>query len=367
MAEENVKGLEKQPKRDEESDRDAASRTAPNQVSTVLMQGVLTTPRPLCFEGDGARNWHTWRQMWDAYATVSRIYKQSDEYQLATFIMCLGEAAVEVYNALSFNNEADRRSLAAVLSKMEQHFIGAMNVRYERFVFRTRTQGQGETFEQYLLTLRTLVKTYNFQAMSEDMIRDQTVCGITKESLRKSLLEQKDLSLSVCIDICRAAKRSAQQSKVMGGHEEVHAMRQSARRTSMPQAKPKASKKTCGYCEQQHVKGKCQAYGHECTACGKKNHYAGVCRSMKRTTVNWTEQESDVESEHLMTLTLTEEINALQHSVFPKQLFEYMEVEGQRVRFQLDLGASCNVIDDKIWYPHWSLRRQTKCSTTGVN
>ena len=63
MAEGNVKGLEKQPKRDEESDRDAASRTAPNQVSTVLMQGVLTTPRPLCFEGDGARNWRTWRQM----------------------------------------------------------------------------------------------------------------------------------------------------------------------------------------------------------------------------------------------------------------------------------------------------------------
>ena len=84
MAEGNVKWLEEQPKRDEESDRDAASRTAPNQVSTVLMQGVLTTPRPLCVEGDGVCNWRTWRQMWDAYATVSRIYEQSDEYQLAT-------------------------------------------------------------------------------------------------------------------------------------------------------------------------------------------------------------------------------------------------------------------------------------------
>ena len=90
---------------------------------------------------------------------------------------------MEVYNALSFNNEADRRSLAAVLSKMEQHFIGTMNVTYERFFFRTRTQGQGETFEQYLLALRTLVKTCNFQTMSEDMIRDQIVRGITKESV----------------------------------------------------------------------------------------------------------------------------------------------------------------------------------------
>ena len=45
-----------------------------------------------------------------------------------------------------------------------------------------------------------------------------------------------------------------------------------------------------------------------------------------------------------MTLTLTEEINAVQHSVFPRQLFAYVKVEGQRVWFQLDLGASCNVI-----------------------
>ena len=147
--------------------------------------------------------------------------------------------------------------------------------------------------------------------MSEDMIRDKIVCGITKDSLRKSLLERKDLSLSVCIDICRAAERSAQQSKVMGSHKEVHAMHQSVRRTSMPQAKLKASKKTCGYCGQQHVKGKCPAYGYECTACGKKNHYAGVCRSTKRITVNWTDQEGDGESEHLMTLTLTKEINAV--------------------------------------------------------
>ena len=97
-----------------------------------MMQGGLTTPRPSCVEGDGAHNWRTWRQMWDAYATVFRIYEESDKYQIETFIMCLGEAGVEVYNALSFNNEADRRSLATVLSKMKQHFIGTINVTYER-------------------------------------------------------------------------------------------------------------------------------------------------------------------------------------------------------------------------------------------
>ena len=102
MAKGNVKGLEKHLKRDEDSDRDAASRTVPNQVSTVLMQGALTTPRPLCVEGDGARNWRAWRQLWHAYATVSRMYEQSDEYQLATSIVCLAEAGVEMYSATMF-------------------------------------------------------------------------------------------------------------------------------------------------------------------------------------------------------------------------------------------------------------------------
>ena len=64
-----------------------------------------------------------------------------------------------------------------------------------------------------------------------------------------------------------------------------------------------------------------------------------------------------------MTLTLTEEINTVQHSVFPKQLFAYMEVEGQRVRFQLDLGASCNVIRRQDLVPTVVLEKtnQTLC------
>ena len=72
-----------------------------------------------------------------------------------------------------------------------------------------------------------------------------------------------------------------------------------------------------------------------------------MCRSTRRTKVNWTEQKSDKKLEHLMTLTLTEEINAVQHPVFPRQLFAYMKVKGQRLRFQLDLRASCNVIRRK--------------------
>lgn len=39
--------------------------------------------------------------------------------------------------------------------------------------------------------------------------------------------------------------------------------------------------KICIYCGLTHVKGQCKAYGTICHNCGKKNHFARVCKSKK--------------------------------------------------------------------------------------
>ena len=44
------------------------------------------------------------------------------------------------------------------------------------------------------------------------------------------------------------------------------------------QAGPKSNCRNCGY---QHEKGKCPAYGQSCIKCGKLNHFARVCESVK--------------------------------------------------------------------------------------
>ena len=52
-----------------------------------------------------------------------------------TFITCIGQDALRIYNALPFANDADKRDLDKVLEEMENYCLGETNVIYERFRF----------------------------------------------------------------------------------------------------------------------------------------------------------------------------------------------------------------------------------------
>lgn len=331
--------------------RDEASGTARDQSrdlglsgQTVLLQTTMQHPGPLRMEGDMARNWRTWRQMWDSYAIVSRLSEYPYDYQLAHFVMSLGEDGLDAYNSLTFA-EGEEHTLSKVLSKLETHFTGALNVTYERFVFRSRYQAVDESFDKYLVALRALIKTCGFGVLADDMLKDQIVYGVREEAMRRSLLQKRDLKLTNCIDLCKAAEQSAVQTRQMKEQEGVFAVK---RQESKPQQKSTAGTvQNCGYCGRSHAKRRCPAYGTTCKECGRKNHFASVCRRKKTSTVNrtkLTDEEEDTEEEYLLTVTLSEEVNAIQGTELPKSVFATMTVEGQPVDFQLDLGATCNVI-----------------------
>ena len=107
------------------------------------------------------------------------------------------------------------------------------------------------------------------------------------------------------------------------------------------------------------------AYNGLCLNCGKKGHYARKCRreEMPHDKQNWTGKrqgkirqfQDDNDSEHsedseesLMTLVASpeEEVHVVGSAAarYQRQLFATMVVEGKEVKFQLDTGATCNVL-----------------------
>lgn len=76
-----------------------------------------------------------------------------------------------------------------------------------------------------------------------------------------------------------------------------------------------------------------------------------VCRNAARKTKEKiNEEEWDVESEEYFvanTVDLMPEVHSVSEKYCAKQIFAYMVVEGQKVKFQLDSGATCNVIPAK--------------------
>ena len=70
------------------------------------------------------------------------------------------------------------------------------NVIMERHNFNTRHQKPGETIEAYVSTLRNQAKNCYFGALENELISDRLVCGISSDSVRRTLLKETDLTLS---------------------------------------------------------------------------------------------------------------------------------------------------------------------------
>ena len=145
-------------------------------------------------DSNPADSWRLFRQKWQNYATITQLQKQPAEYQVALFLHTIGDAALQIYNGFTFDTDDDSRSVADILAKFD----------YERFVFHNRNQQQSEQFEQFLTSIRVLVKSCNFcDACRNSTLRDRIVLGVIDRDMQEALLKERNISLErTIIDIC---------------------------------------------------------------------------------------------------------------------------------------------------------------------
>ena len=279
------------------------------------------------------------------------------------FLSVIGEDALEMFEGMDFATETDRQILNKILEKFEEFCIGETNETYERFVFNRRNQEENESVDQYVTVLRKLAQTCNFcNCLNDSLIRDRFVLGIRDEAIRKKLLQEKKLTLSRAIDIGRSGEttnlRLKELKKPVAAEEEVNALRQIKKRANeQPRKFRDARRGTCKYCGGNHKRGACPAYGQICNHCGRQNHFAKVCLQKKTTPVNTLTQHTGPDSsdedsgEFIATLDLhpqTEEILAVKGEHPQSKIHATMSVKGGRnMSFQIDTGATCNVIRSK--------------------
>ena len=78
-----------------------------------------------------------------------------------------------------------------------------------------RMQEQAESIDTYITTLRALAETCDFGTLKDDLLRDRIVCGVRENVIRRKLLQESGLTLSKCVDICRANEATAAQLKAL--------------------------------------------------------------------------------------------------------------------------------------------------------
>ena len=349
---------------------DAEQETVPGQVpvtlraATIQPPSIHVSPPPgLNKSGNLVEEWEIFKTMYRNYAVIAQLDQQSKQYQQATFLHTIGIKGIQLYNGIHFDDAEDTHDVALIIQKLDTIIIGKINVIYERYIFNNRSQGE-ESIDAYVADLRKLAKTCQFcECLSSELIRDLIVIGVKEASTRKVLLQKRDLTLDMAIDICRGAEATAAQLKKIRGEEDkvtesVSKIKANSNRRwkNRTQSDRKTQASECQFCGKEHVPGRkeCPAFGRKCSNCNRYNHFSIKCpnKSVKSKSVYQVTQthddsrsDLDCEAERIIMIEVEDSVNKINSG---KDIFAKLSVHHTPVVFQVDSGASTNILPKKF-------------------
>ena len=168
---------------------------------------------------------------------------KGDEVKSATLLHFAGPEALEIYNTFTWTVEGDKKNISKILEKFEEYCTPRKNITWERH---TRVQQPGKSIDHYATDLRS------------------------------RLLKEADLTLEKAVDMCRGDEITASQIKTLAQPAQPELGLQLLKNNSKFTTR---RKQQCEWCRETHPQGQCPAFGKYCDKCGKRNHFAKVCRS----------------------------------------------------------------------------------------
>lgn len=131
------------------SDQDEPGAGASPEVTVIQIPMNLPMPSQLSMSGNLATNWKRFYRAWNNYEIAARLKDPSNpgtnkELRTATLLTCIGADALDVFDGLDFETDAQKKDIDVVLKKLEKYCIGETNETYERYRFNKREQEPNE-------------------------------------------------------------------------------------------------------------------------------------------------------------------------------------------------------------------------------
>ena len=172
----------------------------------VFHQGDL--PK-LDLQVDRGTDFAAWKLQWDSYISPG-LAGEDAQKQVQALTLCFSRETLSIVQNLGLTEEESRN----VESITRAGYVeGHVNETVERKTFRKRTQQVGEAFDDFLVSLRELVKACNFcsNGCTNKNIRDQIIEGLLDADTTEHLLQETDQTLAKTITICQAQKAAKKQ------------------------------------------------------------------------------------------------------------------------------------------------------------
>ncbi|CAB4021658.1 Hypothetical predicted protein, partial [Paramuricea clavata] len=260
-----------------------------------------------------AENWRRFKQQFEIYLIASGLDKKDGKVQAIALLHVAGYEALEVYNTFQWDTAGDDVKVDKIMEKFERYCNPRKNLTFDRHSFFTRNQQEGETIDTYVTELRKKASRCEFADLKDGLIRDRIVCGIINDSL-------KELTNEKSVHAVRVEDKAGQSDTWKGKREEK---------------RDKTGNNICNYCGYRHRRGRCPAYGKNCTRCKKLHHFASMCKAKEINFIDKTDEEQD---QHFFIGTVKSD-EAKQDDWCVN-----LKVNEHTTSFKIDTGAQCNVV-----------------------
>ena len=147
--------------------------------------------------------WLDWRERYQRFRRLSKLDKESEEYQIDSLIYAMGDVAEKVLKLVA---EAKRKKYKDVIEEFNKYFQPRANVVHAIVKFNSRQQMQSESNEAYIRELNSLSEKCNFGEQKDSSMMYRLLTGMKDKQLSLDLqqLPDSELTLSSVISRMRA-------------------------------------------------------------------------------------------------------------------------------------------------------------------
>ncbi|CAK1594433.1 unnamed protein product [Parnassius mnemosyne] len=331
------------------------------------MSNLLPSPEKLELEGDSTSvglRWEKWKRYLKIYLEAADI--QCPIKKRATLLLLGGTGLQDIFYNLpdtsAVQEGVDNFELA--LKQLDNYFLPKQNKTYERHIFRSIKQEDGENFEKFLLKLRDQAKKCKFDK-PDDYIIDQIIERCASVELRKKILTMgDDVTLDKVVIEAKTLEAVNHQLESYERKEktsEINSVTSKSNDTSKwGNTEMRSGNFKCGRCGKatHNIQDpKCPAKEKKCHGCGKVGHYQRCCKTklnrFKRKIEH--EQEEDIRNNRNKRPRKDSSVNTLEDND-SQYIFNVnddatikCDVGGVEFHMLIDSGCKSNLITDKAW------------------
>ena len=277
--------------------------------------------KPLDMHSPSLRaEWKRFKREFNCYININELDKKSDSIKIGYLTLLIGTEAAELIEELA-TAEEDKKDIKKLIQAYDEYFNPTTNLYIQRMKFYQRNQKVDESFNEFLLDVRKLASTCEFDKKDE-AVRDRIVFGMKNEKIREKIIFSKEFSLNAVVEKVRLYE--IQKNELNQVNENVSSKVDQLSRNNK-----------CQKCSYNHPKEKCPARDKKCLKCKKNGHFASCCKSKKVDAM----EEEDVE------IVRSDSVRYVRSLSW----FKDLNIDGQFIKFKLDSGAQINTINEGLY------------------